>query len=158
MEEIQKYSSSSSSGSPVISSSANSHHSQSKHFKSDSSELKRTSKALNQNSHTTAELHALQQSLERFYHSLEVVDTSYDDLNFVPQFQDVSAVGKASGGGAPSALIENVFHAGHADVDRKYVRPSCSEERGAMPYLSAFFTGDFFQLSFSSRTVSTFVQ
>ena len=90
--------------------------------------------------HTTYELHSLQLSMERFYHSLEVVDNSYDDLN-LPLFQD--NLSKSSRPGAStSKLIENVFHA-HVEMDKKYVRQSCSEEKDSMSYLSGFFTGKY---------------
>ena len=75
--------------------------------------------------------------MERFYHSLEAVDNSYDDLN-LPLFQD--SLNKNSKSSASSKLIENVFHA-HVEIDKKYVRQTCSDEKDSMPYLSGFFTG-----------------
>ena len=78
--------------------------------------------------------------MERFYHSLEAVDNSYDDLN-LPLFQDNLSRNSKSGA-PPSKLIENVFHA-HVEMDKKYVRQSCSEEKDSMPYLSGFYTGNF---------------
>ena len=87
-------------------------------------------------SHSTIELHSLQLSMERFYHSLEAVDDSYDDMN-IPLFQDNSSKNWRTGA---SNMIENVFHA-HVEMDKKYVRQSCSEDKTTMPYLSGFFTG-----------------
>ncbi len=87
-------------------------------------------------SHSTIELHSLQLSMERFYHSLEAVDDSYDDMN-LPLFQDNASKNSRTGA---SNLIENVFHA-HVEMDKKYVRQSCSEDKTTMPYLSGFYTG-----------------
>ena len=129
VEDIQKYS--------VQSKSANAN--------TRDSRVKKTSL-----SHTTIELHSLQLSMERFYHSLEAVDNSYDDLN-LPLFQD--SLNKNTKYSASSKMIENVFHA-HVEIDKKYVRQVCSEEKGSMPYLSGFFTGIYYISLIFSRYVS----
>ncbi len=76
--------------------------------------------------------------MERFYQSLEAVDNSYDDSN-LPLFQDNSRKSSKTGV-SPTKLIENVFHV-HVEIDKKYIRQSCSEQKDSMPYLSGFFTG-----------------
>ena len=55
--------------------------------------------------HGTANLHPILVSLERYYHSLDAVDDSYDDLN-LPQGER----GQTSKNSNPYHLIENIFH------------------------------------------------
>lgn len=83
---------------------------------------------------TTARLHWLAVSVARYYHSLDTVANSYDDLN-VPLFPDSSNDVSDS-----TELVENIFY-NSSKLNDIYIRQSpCSEDKEQMPFLEGFYT------------------
>ncbi|KAI0234441.1 Cadherin-like and PC-esterase domain-containing protein 1 [Lamellibrachia satsuma] len=93
----------------------------------------------------TTRLHRLAVSVARYYHSLDTVANSYDDLN-TPLFPDSSSEIADS-----PQLVENIFNNSsklnsksfiqQSKLNNMYIRQSpCSEDVEDMPFLEGFYT------------------